>query len=165
MTLIVANILIFTIDSAPPQHRAARGWFEKNLSSASEVGLTWSVILAILRIVTHPAVVRRPLTPEAALDYVDPWLQPCLRTAVLGENHWLIFRSLVRSSCTAVNLTLDSHLAALSLEHDCELFSSASAPAARYVRHPPLAVYFQSFTRRSPSFRFSEMSSAMSWTE
>ena len=125
MILIDANILIYAIDSASPHHRAARRWLEKTLSGADEVGLTWSVILAFLRIVTHPAVVRKPLAPEAALDYVDSWLQqPCVRTVVPGEKHWLIFRSLVRSSGTAGNLTSDAHLAALALEHDCELYSS-----------------------------------------
>jgi len=125
MILIDANLLIYAIDSGSPHHSAARGWLERILSGADEVGLTWNVILAFLRIVTHPAVVRRPLAPEVALEYVDSWLQqPCVRTVVPGTKHWLIFRALVRSAGTAGNLTSDAHLAALALEHDCELHST-----------------------------------------
>ncbi|MGA2262306.1 MAG: type II toxin-antitoxin system VapC family toxin [Acidobacteriota bacterium] len=125
MILIDANLLIYAIDSASPHHDAARRWLEKVLSSSENVGLTWGVILAFLRIVTHPAVVRHPLSPEAALEYVDSWLaQPYVRTVAPGEKHWLILRNLLRSSGTAGNLTSDAHLAALALELDCEIFSS-----------------------------------------
>jgi toxin-antitoxin system PIN domain toxin len=125
MILVDANLLIYAIDSASPHHNAARDWLETTLSGTEDVGFSWNVILAFLRIVTHSAIVRRPLAPEAALDYVDSWLQqPCVRTVVPGTQHWLIFRSLVRSTGTAGNLTSDAHLAALALEHDCELYSS-----------------------------------------
>ena len=125
MILIDANLLIYAIDSSSPHHHAARDWLESVLSGVDEVGLTWNVILAFLRIVTHPAVVRQPLSADAALAYVDSWLeQPCVRTVVPGTKHWLIFRSLLRSTGTAGNLASDAHLAALALEHDCELHSS-----------------------------------------
>ncbi len=125
MILVDANLLIYAIDTASPNHPAARRWLENTLSGDEEVGLAWNVILAFLRIVTHPAVMRRPLKPGAALDYVDSWFQqPCVRQVVPGEKHWLIFRSLLRASGTAGNLTSDAHLAALALEHDCELYSS-----------------------------------------
>jgi toxin-antitoxin system PIN domain toxin len=125
MILIDANLLIYAIDSASPHHRTARNWLENVLSGTDEVGLTWNVILAFLRIVTHPSVVRRPLAPEAALDYVDSWLQqPCVQIVVPGVKHWPIFRSLIYSTGTAGNLTSDAHLAALALEHDCVLYSS-----------------------------------------
>ena len=125
MILVDANLLIYAIDSASPHHQAARRWLEKTLSGTDEVGLAWSVILAFLRIVTHPAVVRHPLKPEVALDYVDSWLQqPCVHPVVPGEKHWLIFRSLLRSTGSAGNLTSDAHLAALAIEYDCEIYSS-----------------------------------------
>jgi toxin-antitoxin system PIN domain toxin len=125
MILIDANLLIYAIDSASPHHDAARRWLEKVLSSNEKIGLTWGVILAFLRIVTHPAVVRHPLSPEAALEYVDSWLaQPFVRMVVPGDKHWLILRNLLRSSGTAGNLTSDAHLAALALELDCEIYSS-----------------------------------------
>ena len=125
MILIDANLLIYAIDSTSPHHGAARRWLEKVLSSSERVGLTWGVILAFLRIVTHPAVVRRPLSPESAVEYIDSWLaQPNVLTVGPGEKHWLLLRTLLRSSGTAGNLTSDAHLAALALELDCEIYSS-----------------------------------------
>ncbi len=125
MILVDANLLIYAIDSSSPHHQRARRWLEDTLSGTDEVRLAWTVILAFLRVVTNPAIVRRPLKPESALEYVDSWLQqPHVRTMVPGENHWLIFRALLRSSGSAGNLTSDAHLAALALEHDCEIYSS-----------------------------------------
>ncbi len=125
MILVDANLLIYAIDSSSSHHAVARSWLEKTLSGADRVGLAWIVILAFLRVVTHPGIVRHPLSPEVALDYVDSWLQqPYVQPVVPGEKHWLIFRNLLRSTGTAGNLTSDAHLAALALEHDCEIYSS-----------------------------------------
>lgn len=125
MILVDANLLIYAIDAASPNHQPARRWLEETLSGTDEVGLAWNVILAFLRIVTNPVVMRRPLRPEAALDYVDSWLQqPCARLVVPGDKHWLIFRGLLRGSGTAGNLTSDAHLAALAIEYDGEIYSS-----------------------------------------
>ena len=125
MMLADVNLLIYAIDSASPHHRAARIWLEKILSGAEDVRLAWSVILAFLRVVTHPAIVRNPLAPEAALGYVDSWLQqPNVQPIVAGEKHWLIFRNLLQSTGMSGNLTSDAHLAALALEYDCEIHSS-----------------------------------------
>jgi uncharacterized protein len=125
MILIDANLLIYAIDSASPHHPVARRWLEKILSGTETVGLAWSVILAFLRIVTHPAVMHRPLSPEDALGYVDSWLQqPYVHAIVPGDKHWFLLRDLLHSTGTAGNLTSDSHLAALALEHDCTVYSA-----------------------------------------
>lgn len=125
MILLDTNLLIYSMDASSPHHPTARDWFEKILSGEEEVGLAWTVILAFIRIVTHPAIVRSPLAPEVALDYVDSWIQqPCVRIIVPGPKHWLIFRSLIRSTGAAGNLTSDAHLAALAIEYDCPLYST-----------------------------------------
>jgi uncharacterized protein len=125
MILLDTNLLIYAMDTSSPHHHAARDWFEKILSGEDEVGLAWIVILAFVRIVTHPAIVRRPLAPEEAIEYVDSWLQqPCIRIIVPGPKHWLILRSLIRSVGAAGNLTSDAHLAALAIEYNCELYST-----------------------------------------
>jgi toxin-antitoxin system PIN domain toxin len=125
MILVDANLLIYAVDSASPHHRAARRWLEDTLSGTVRVGLAWSVLLAFLRIITSPAVFPRPISPEAALDYVESWLrQPYVQAVVPGEKHWLVFRGLLKASGTAGNLTSDAHLAAIAIEHDCELYST-----------------------------------------
>jgi hypothetical protein len=137
MILVDANLLIYAIDSDSPHHRVARRWLEEMLSGDQWIGLPWIVVLAFLRIVTHPAIVRRPLPAEDALAYVEGWLaQPRLQLVGPGEHHWSILSSLLRTTGTAGNLTSDAHIAALAVEHGCTV-ASADNDFRRFagVRH------------------------------
>jgi hypothetical protein len=123
--LVDANLLIYAIDRDAPNHPAARRWLEETLSGTAPVGFAWLVILAFLRVTTHPRIMRRPLTPDEALRYVDEWLgQPCIAPVGPGEKHWPILRSLLSATGTAGNLTSDAHLAALALEHGYAIYSA-----------------------------------------
>ncbi len=125
MILIDANLLIYAVDSDSPHHAKARHWLEETLSGTTRVGLAWVVLLAFLRLTTHPAVMRRPLAVERALEYVDEWLgQPFVETVVPGEKHWPLLRTLLAATGAAGNLSSDAHLAALSLENNAEIRST-----------------------------------------
>lgn len=125
MILVDANLLIYAIDSDSVHHNAARRWLEKSLSGTTQVGLAWIVLLAFLRVTTHPRMVRNPLAPEAAVNYVDEWLAcPCVVGVAPGERHWPILRQLISTSGTAANLTSDAHLAALAIEHGYAVYSA-----------------------------------------
>ena len=125
MILIDANLLIYAIDTDSQSHRKARRWLEKTLSETRQVGLPWIVVLAFLRITTHPRIMRNPLSPEKALVYVESFLeQPVVRPVGPGRNHWQILQNLLRSTGTAGNLTSDAHIAALALEHGYSVFSA-----------------------------------------
>jgi predicted nucleic acid-binding protein len=68
---------------------------------------------------------RRPLSVERALEYVDEWLgQPFVETVGPGEKHWPLLRTLLAATGTAGNLSSDAHLAALSLENNAEICST-----------------------------------------
>ena len=125
MILIDANLLIYATNRDAPHHAAARAWLEEVLSGETEVGLAWVVLLAFVRITTHPAVMERPLTTEEAVGYVDGWLaQPLVRPIVPGEGHWPILRTLLHATGSSGNLTTDAHLAAMALEHSAEIYSA-----------------------------------------
>ena len=125
MILVDANLLIYAIDADSPRHQAARQWLEETLSGTTRVGLAWIVLLAFVRITTRSAIVGDPLSPEAALAYVDSWLdQPFVTTLAPGDNHWPLFRNLTLTAGTAGNLTSDAHLAALAIEHGCAVYST-----------------------------------------
>ncbi len=117
MILVDANVLIYAIDADSPHHRRSRRWLEDALSGTTPLGLAWVVILAFLRLTTRPGILRRPLRPEGAMEFVDEWLaQPYVRAVVPGENHWAVLRSLLKAAGTAGNLSSDAHLAALAIE-------------------------------------------------
>jgi predicted nucleic acid-binding protein len=86
--------LIYAVDRESPHHAHARSWLEKTLSEAEWVGLPWIAVLAFLHITTHPGVVRKPMTAEDAICYVDDWLgQSFVRMIAPGESHWPILRN------------------------------------------------------------------------
>jgi len=74
--LVDANVLIYAIDADSPHHRPARRWLEQALSGTTPVGLVWIVILAFLRLTTREGILRKPLSPERAMAFVDEWPSP-----------------------------------------------------------------------------------------
>ena len=125
MILVDANLLIYAIDADSPHHRASRSWFERALSGTTWVGVPYIAALAFLRLTTRPGIMRRPLSSEQALAYVDSWLQqPYVAMVGPGEEHWPILRGLLLSSGMAGNLTSDAHVAALALEQGATVYSA-----------------------------------------
>jgi uncharacterized protein len=123
--LVDANLLIYAVDADSTHHKRARRWLEETLSADTWVGLPWIVVLAFLRITTRAGIMRKPLSPEHAVEFVDAWLaQPYVILIGPGERHWPVLRSLLLSGGTAGNLTSDAHLAALAIEHGCQIASA-----------------------------------------
>lgn len=137
MILVDANLLLYAEDSLSEHHDGAREWWDAQLSGTKPVGLCWPVLTAFIRIGTNARLHQRPLTLKEAVDRVQSWLgQPCVRFILPTEQHWTIFRRVLREGGNATgNLVPDAHLAALAIEHNCELYSSD----ADFARFPGLA--------------------------
>jgi uncharacterized protein len=119
------NLFLYAYDSRSPRHEAARKWLEQTLSGTETVALSWTVLLAFIRLSTRPAVVEQPLDASEAIDLVQSWLdQPCATVVHPTERHTAVLRELLDPLGTAGNLTTDAHLAALAIEHGAELCSS-----------------------------------------
>jgi uncharacterized protein len=119
------NLLVFAHNTATPLHEAARAWWEALLSRDQPVGVPWAVTFGFIRLVTHPSVLEKPLDPTAALDRVDAWFdQPNVEPLEPGPRHLSIVRSLFEATRLGGRLTTDTHLAALAIEHQCELHSN-----------------------------------------
>jgi hypothetical protein len=120
-----ANLLLYVVNRDLPQHELARAWWESVLSRNTPVGLAWGVILAFLRISTHPRIFERPLKIEKAVAYLDEWLTVHgVRPISPTPQHWDILRPLLLQNGTGGNLTSDAHLAALTIEHGGTLYSA-----------------------------------------
>lgn len=142
MIIVDANLLIYAVDSDSPQHPSALTWLEHVLSNAVQVALPWAVIVTFVRVTTRPGIMRQPQTHSQALGLIDEWLaQPYVTTLAPGDDHWPIFRNLLRTVGTAGNLVPDAHLAALAIEHGCSIYSADNDfrrfPGVEYVN--PLA--------------------------
>lgn len=125
MKLPDVNLFLYAYDSRSPRHEAARDWLERTLSGAETVALSWTVLLAFIRLSTRPAIVEQPLSASEAIELVQDWLdQPCVTVVHPTERHAAVLRELLDPLGTAGNLTTDAHLAALAIEHGAELCSS-----------------------------------------
>jgi hypothetical protein len=135
LILVDANILLYAEDSLSPHHQLARSWWDEQLSGSGPVCLSWVVLAAFIRIGTNPRVFAHPLSLAQALRRVESWLdQPCTRVVQPTERHWVVFQQMLTSGQAVGNLVTDAHLAALSVEHGCELFSTD----ADFARFPKL---------------------------
>lgn len=63
---IDANILLYASDDASPRQPVARGLLADLAAGPDLVYLFWPVVMAYLRIATHPSVFDRPLDPATA---------------------------------------------------------------------------------------------------
>lgn len=125
MILVDANILLYAEDQLSPQHERARTWWDGQLSGADAVCLCWTVLCAFIRIGTNPRMFEHPLTLKQAISRVQSWLdQPCARLIYPTERHWTVLQSLLTEGQALGNLVCDAHLAALALQHGCELMST-----------------------------------------
>jgi toxin-antitoxin system PIN domain toxin len=83
------------------------------------------VVFGFVRIVTNPRILAEPLSVSDAIAYVNGWFeQPCVQIVEPLDGHWGLAASLLEQAGTAGNLTTDAHLAALAIQHGCELCST-----------------------------------------
>ena len=132
MILVDVNLLLYAEDELSPFHATARRWWEGQLSGAEPVCLCWTVIGAFIRIATNRRAFGQPLTLDQALSRVEGWFkQPCVRIVHPTERHWTVFQKMLTDGQAVANLVTDAHLAALAVEHGCELLT-ADADFARF---------------------------------
>jgi len=135
LILVDANILLYAEDSLQSRHQQARAWWDSQLSGTGVVCLCWTVLSAFIRIGTNPRVFEHPLSLEQALARVQSWLdQPCTRVVRPTERHWTVFKQVLTDGQAVANLVTDAHMAALAIEHGCELASTDSD----FARFPKL---------------------------
>jgi uncharacterized protein len=134
------NILIYAYRQDATDHEPYRIWLEHAFASDEPIGLADAVLNSVVRIATHPRIFRPPSPIDDALGFMEDLLdQPTAVRLSPGARHWTIFARLCRESGATGNLVPDAYLAALALEHGCELVSN-DADFARFKglrwRHP-----------------------------
>lgn len=138
MVLVDVNILIGAKMSGLPFHAQAKAWLDALLQSDRPVRLPWAVLVAFVRITTNPRAMTNPLSMNEALEQVVEWLGlPGVTVLHPTPEHARHFTEQCRVANATGNLVSDAHLAALALEHDCELASNdadfAKFPTVRWV--------------------------------
>ena len=125
MILPDVNLLVYAYNAADPRHDQARDWWEEAVNSSVPVGLPWVTAAGFIRLMTHPRLLERPLTPPEATRRVRAWLDaPSVTVIQPGRRFAELFLGFLDTVGTAGNLTTDAQLAALAVEHQAELHSN-----------------------------------------
>lgn len=138
MQLPDVNVLIYAHREDAPEHERYTAWL-RTLTEATEPFAVSEVVLAgFLRIVTNGKIFDPPTPMNIAISFCQrlvDWPRAVLLTP--SRQHWEIFTRL----CAGVQgpLVADAYLAALAIEHGCELVTTdsdfARFPGVRW-RHP-----------------------------
>lgn len=119
------NLLVYAYNADAPLHAAAYKWWKTLLNARDSVGISWVVTIGFVRLMTSRVVLTHPMAAAAALTHVKEWYaRPNVVVLEPGPRHLEIFEKLVTQIGTAGNLATDAHLAALAIEHQCELHSN-----------------------------------------
>ena len=133
MIRVAANLLIYAVNAAAPQHAQAQDWLDGRINGTDRVGLPWASLLAFLRLVTNPRIFQRPLGIAEAWSQVDAWLgSGTVWVPEPTQRHAEILARLLAAPGVHGNLVPDAHLAALAIEHGLEL-NSTDGDFARFV--------------------------------
>ena len=125
MILVDANLLVYAANQAAPEHERARPWLDAHLSGTARVGLPWPSLLAFVRLVSNPAIMRVPVTPRDAWQQVKEWLASDAAWVPLpGTRHVDVLEALLEDPMITSRLVPDAHLAALAIEHGLTLCST-----------------------------------------
>jgi toxin-antitoxin system PIN domain toxin len=108
-----ANILVYASNRSDPVHARATQLIQKLAAGPDLLYLFWPVVLGYLRIVTHPAVLPRPLSPLDAAMNVDSVLSRShVRSPGEAAGFWQVFRQTGRDKERG-NAIPDTHLVTL----------------------------------------------------
>ncbi|CAB4990513.1 MAG: PIN domain-containing protein [Actinobacteria bacterium] len=125
--LLDANILLYAVDSASPQHSACSSWLEGALNAPRRVAIPWQSIGAFLRISTHPRIAPNPLTATEAWGFVDDWLAASpVWVPPISPNTMSILGELMTAPGATGNLVPDAMLAAIAIEHGLTIVTADS---------------------------------------
>lgn len=112
-----ANVLVYASNEADPVHDAARQLIEQLARGPDLVYLFWPALMGYLRIVTHPSVLPRPLSPRDATSNIESLLSlGHVRAPGERDGFWGLFRSAAGPQARG-NAVPDAHLAALMRQH------------------------------------------------
>ena len=113
-----ANILLSASDEASPLHARSLEIVTRAAQGPEIVYLFWPTIMAYLRIATHPAVFRRPLSIAEAVANVEALVgRPHIQTPGEQERFWRRFGEVAADAAPTGNLVPDAHLVGLMLDN------------------------------------------------
>lgn len=127
MILIDTNILVNAHRQEAQRHEEYRDWLGNIVNSPEPYAVADFALLGMIRIVTNRRIYQDPTPPQIALEFTERLRsQPHAMVVAPGARFWPVFRGLCETAGASGNLIADAYLAALAIEHGCELFTADS---------------------------------------
>ncbi len=124
MKLVDANVLLYAVNEDARHHDESIGWLDGALSGGDTVAFSWLVLLAFVRLATKEGLFPRPLAVDEAMARVEAWLGAGPAVVVQPTvDHTRVLSDLLAGVGAGGNLVNDAHLAALAVEHRCDIVS------------------------------------------
>src|ERR1700733_3530173 len=120
MQLPDVNVLIYAHREDAPEHHRYAEWLRGLAGSDEPFALSSVVLGGFLRIVTNPRIFDPPTPMTTALQFCQRLVDwPRASLVAPGRRHWDVFVAL----CGGITgpLVADAYIAALAIEHGCEL--------------------------------------------
>ena len=128
-----ANVLVYASNQAEPIHGQAIRLVQRLAAGPDLLYLFWPAVLGYLRIVTHPAILPKPLSPQDAAANVEALVnRPHVRTPGEADGFWELFRSTSRDQARG-NDVPDAHLVTLMRQHGVRRIYSRDNGLRRYA--------------------------------
>src|SRR4051794_2489182 len=119
------NILVYAQREDLPAHANSRAWLESALNGTQQVAVFGPMLSSFLRIVTNRRIFKTPTPLPMALSFIETVRSaPAAYPLDAGPGHWELFVRLCREINAAGDDIPDVYIAALAIEHDCELIST-----------------------------------------
>jgi hypothetical protein len=130
---IDANLLLYAVNSSAQEHLPAVAFIEACAAGEEVLYLTWPVVMAFLRISTHPGIFPSPLTYDQAMSRMSALLdRPQVRTLHEGRGFWASYVSTGSPVMPRGNLVPDAHIAAILRNNDIRTLYSNDADFRRF---------------------------------
>ena len=119
------NALIYAHREDAPEHERYAAWLRRMAEGPEPFALSSWVLSGFLRIVTNPRIFD-PATPmETAIAFCRRLLdRPHAVSIAPDRRHWTLLVDLIERAGIRGALVSDAYLAALAIEHGCELVST-----------------------------------------
>lgn len=140
--LLDVNVLLSAHRADHPQHADVRPWFDALLSGDEEFTVPTVVWASFLRLATNRRIfpVPTPIAEAFAFERAVS-AQPHQLLTTPGPRHLALLERLCAEAGATGDLVPDAVLAALALEHGCEVVTLdrdfARFPSVRHRRLPP----------------------------
>lgn len=141
MMLVDTNVMVYAHRRDAERHPEYRDWMRAMINGPEPYAVADFAVLGMVRVVTDRRFYREVAsTITAVLAFADEIRnQPHAHVISPGPKFWSIFSNLCRQTDAGGKLIPDAYLAALALEHGCEVISNDSDfrrfPGLRW-RHP-----------------------------